>query len=102
MIGKVIKNRREQIGTGLAWDAPWQRRGHPEAAEAWLPQLEQEVQTALAQGQSHFCHFERAGQACYGFIAVLTPPPNLVLVGAGKHARVLARMAEPLGLPGPP
>lgn len=55
------------------------------------------AQDALKKQRNHFGEYQSSADTQNAFIEIITPPPRLVLVGAGNDSRVLSRMAEVLG-----
>ncbi len=52
---------------------------------------------ALKRRINHFGEYYTSSDIQHAFIEIVTPPPTLVLVGAGNDSQVLSRMAEVLG-----
>jgi xanthine dehydrogenase accessory factor len=65
------------------------------------PKLSDQIQTdaehAFNQLVSQFIEYQFEDEQLNAFLYVYTPPPNLILVGAGNDARILSEMAELLG-----
>ncbi|MDR8394043.1 XdhC family protein [Aliifodinibius sp. S!AR15-10] len=55
------------------------------------------ARNSLKKRINHFGEYRSTKDTQHAFVEVISPPPRLVLVGAGNDAQVLSRMAEPLG-----
>lgn len=85
-----------QIGTILLLDEQLQVVGTTKPPPQ-LAAFQEASRTALAQGRSQFREYQNGASREQAFFELLLPPPQLVLVGAGNDAQVLAQMAEVLG-----
>lgn len=60
-------------------------------------QIKKDARMVFAQQHSYFGKYMVNGVPQYAFLEHHSPPPNLVLVGAGNDAQILASMADLLG-----
>lgn len=65
--------------------------------EALLNQIKTDAHLAFNEGTSQFREYSLEGEKQQAFLELITPPPALVLVGAGNDAQVLSQMAALLG-----
>lgn len=62
-----------------------------------IGQLKLDAQEVLRNRESIFREYRQDDQSHFVFLEAFTPPPHLVLVGAGNDAQLLAQMADILG-----
>jgi xanthine/CO dehydrogenase XdhC/CoxF family maturation factor len=55
------------------------------------------ARNSLKKRINHFGEYRSAKDTQHAFVEFITPPPRLVLVGAGNDAQFLSLMAKPLG-----
>ncbi len=91
-----LDKTKDQGGTTLLID----NQGNPtgKIADAALSKKIVEIGiNALERRVNHFGEYHSGANIQQAFIEIVTPPPTLVLVGAGNDSQVLSRMAEVLG-----
>lgn len=91
-----LEKNKTQHGTRLLFDRGMNTRGTLDGPE-WMPALKADVGRALAEKRSFFAAYQADETTQHAFIECCLPPPQLVLVGAGNDAQVLAQMANLLG-----
>ncbi len=62
-----------------------------------IGQLKLDAQEVFRNRESIFREYRQGEKSHYVFLEAFTPPPHLVLVGAGNDAQLLAQMADILG-----
>jgi len=65
--------------------------------QALYKKIKSVAQNALEKQTDHFGEYQSADETQNAFIEVISPPPRLVLVGAGNDSQVISKMAEVLG-----
>lgn len=97
MIGTLfhLDRTKTQPGTSLLIDGNLSMIGN--LPEELVDQLKTDCRIALSDKTSLFREYVSEGESHYLFLEVFSPPPKLVLVGAGNDAQLLAEMAELLG-----
>lgn len=65
--------------------------------QALFEKVKSVAEDALNRRMNHFGEYHSSKDTQHAFIEIITPPPTLVLVGAGNDSRVLSGMAECLG-----
>jgi len=91
-----LQKNKKQPGTKMLLDAGMNMTGNignPDFSNA----LQADVRQAFAENSSLFGEYHIAGEKRHAFIEICRPVPELVLVGAGNDAQVLAQMADLLG-----
>lgn len=91
-----LQKSKPQAGTTLLVDGKLDITGRMND-QAILEKIKTVAQTALNNRVNHFGLYQSHNKSQYAFIEIITPPPTLVLVGAGNDSQVLSRMAELLG-----
>ncbi|WP_108425330.1 XdhC family protein [Flagellimonas amoyensis] len=91
-----LDKQQEQLGTVLVTDA-----GNGSLSEKINDDLHRALlsksEEAIKQNTSCFVEIALGSKPYYAFIQIHRPPVNLVLVGAGNDAQILAQQAELLG-----
>lgn len=91
-----LNKSKEQIGTSLVVDQDLRISGKlPE--EVILDQLKEDSREVLSNEVSLFREYQDEDIHQYVFLECYTQPLQLVIVGAGNDAQVLAQMADLLG-----
>lgn len=91
-----LNKSKAQVGTTLLIDRNLNVSGEKPVAQL-LDQLLQDCKSTIADQTSLFREYVIGKEQHYLFLEVFTPPPTLVLVGAGNDAQVLVQMATVLG-----
>ncbi len=91
-----LDKTHEQVGTVFLVDQNLHVSGQVAQADLY-DQILIDCQKALEDRTSLFREYHFGAKRQYLFIEVFTPPPTLVLVGAGNDAQILAQMAGSLG-----
>lgn len=93
-----LDKTKHQVGTSVLIDNRGNSYGNLEDS-ALSEMIHAVAKQALARQTDHFGEYQTTSEAqqCHAFIEVITPPPTLVLVGAGNDSQVLSKMAEVLG-----
>lgn len=91
-----LQKSKPQAGTTLFLDEKLDLTGRIND-QAILERVKTQVAQALDNQAHHFGLYQSENKSQHVFIEIITPPPTLVLVGAGNDAQVLAKMAELLG-----
>ncbi len=91
-----LEKNKYQPGTILCIDSELNRTGNVENTDL-LSALQTDAAQALSTASSSFSEYHLSGETQHAFIQVYTPPPALILIGAGNDAQVLAKMADMLG-----
>lgn len=60
-------------------------------------QIKDDARRVIKGKYSQFIAYQSKGEQLHAYLHLYTPPPSLVLVGAGNDAQVLSEMAEILG-----
>jgi len=91
-----LQKSKRQPGTKLFYN--WEHELNTLDLDPSLQkQIEADARSAIKRANSRFIEYHSENEQLNAFINVHTPPPNLVLVGAGNDAQVLSEMAELLG-----
>lgn len=91
-----LNKRLDQKGTCLIFDE--NSTSNQNIGDiALFAQLQSESKKVLSNRFPHFGEYQKGAEKCHAFIELYSPPPKLVLVGAGNDAQVLASMAGMLG-----
>ena len=88
-----LDKAKDQQGTTLLLDSAMTAKGTHDL----IDQIRIDAEMAIAHNQNQFRQYEGASGSIHAFIELITPPPTLVIVGAGNDAQILAQMAELLG-----
>ncbi|MEQ8471148.1 MAG: XdhC family protein [Marinoscillum sp.] len=91
-----LNKRLEQKGTQLIFDQNLMTTQQL-ADHGLLTQIRTDAEKVLKYEFPHFGEYIKAGSKQHAFLELYTPPPTLVLVGAGNDAQVLSNMAAILG-----
>ncbi len=91
-----LQKNNEQPGTILRFDSDMKQVGAV-ADTALTLALQADAAQALDAGTSIFGEYHLPAGIQHALIQVYTPPPALILIGAGNDAQVLAQMADLLG-----
>jgi len=91
-----LDKTKHQVGTTLLVNHKGDITGRLDD-QALYEKIKSVSQNALQKQINHFGAYQSSEDTKNAFIEIVTPPPRLVLVGAGNDARVLSRMAEVLG-----
>lgn len=91
-----LQKYKAQPGTLLLLNQELETLGNMQN-EPLLNQIKKDAQTALEAGTSQFREYIFEGEKQQLFIELVTPPPTLVLVGAGNDAQALSQMAALVG-----
>lgn len=91
-----LQKNKHQPGTKMLFDAEMNMTGDAGSPDI-LSALQADVRQALAENISLSGEYRVSGEMQHAFIGICPPVPELVLVGAGNDAQVLAQMAELLG-----
>lgn len=91
-----LDKTKPQAGTTLLIDHGRKVTGQLED-RALYEKITTIAQNALQNRLNHFGEYHSSEEVHNAFIEIITPPPTLVLVGAGNDSQVLSRMAEVLG-----
>lgn len=92
-----LDRRKPQTGTVQVYDEEMRMTGRTIACPLTGGQVREDVAQLFRQQHAHFGQYLRGAESQHAFIQLYTPPPHLVLVGAGNDAQVLSRMAHLLG-----
>lgn len=91
-----LRKSKTQFGTKFFFN-----RDHEidalDGSQDLIQQIKADAREALSHQSSLFMAYSAKDENQNAFISLYTPPPSLVLVGAGNDAQVLAEMAEMLG-----
>lgn len=91
-----LDKTKDQAGTTLLIDEKGEGTGQiddPTLSE----KIYEVAKNSLERRINHFGEYQSEADTQNAFIEIITPPPTLVLVGAGNDSQVLSRMAEVLG-----
>lgn len=91
-----LQKTKPQIGTKFFLNHENKVNGFTVKREL-LKQIQADAESAINSLISRFIEYHFENEQLNAFINVYTPPPSLVLVGAGNDAQVLSEMAELLG-----
>ncbi|MDX1637938.1 MAG: XdhC/CoxI family protein [Balneolaceae bacterium] len=91
-----LDKTKGQPGTRLLIDSSRHLTGRI-GDQALIDAVTSIAEDALRQRTDHFGAYTSSRETYHAFVQIITPPPRLVLVGAGNDSQVLSRMAEPLG-----
>jgi xanthine dehydrogenase accessory factor len=91
-----LDKTRHQAGTALFIDDKGNSTGRLEDS-ALSEKIKEVAKNALVKRINHFGEYHSSKDTQHAFIEIITPPPKLVLVGAGNDSQVLSKMAEVLG-----
>ncbi|MDZ7691248.1 MAG: XdhC family protein [Balneolaceae bacterium] len=91
-----LRKSKKQIGTKFFLNRENKITALEEKQEL-LIQYEADAERAQNSRSSQFIEYHSENEKQNAFIYLYTPPPTLVLVGAGNDAQVLSEMAELLG-----
>lgn len=91
-----LQKSKTQIGTRLFFNHD-QIITDLESNQELAKQIRADAREAIDSCSSRFIEYHVEGEQLNAFINLHTPPPSLVLVGAGNDAQVLAEMAELIG-----
>lgn len=91
-----LRKSKTQIGTKLFFNHD-QEVVDLEGEDELLSQIKADTGRAIQNKTSQFIEYHAEDEQLNAFIHVYSPPPTLVLVGAGNDAQVLSEMAEVLG-----
>ena len=90
-----LDNTKHQGGTTFLIDE--QRESTGQIDPSLSEKIHEVAENSLEKRMNHFGEYYSATDTSHAFIEIITPPPTLVLVGAGNDSQVLSRMAEVLG-----
>ncbi|HYW36474.1 MAG TPA: XdhC family protein, partial [Balneolaceae bacterium] len=91
-----LDRTKHQAGTTLLVDHKGKTTGRLDDPSLY-EKIKAIAHNALEKRTNHFGEYQSSEDTQNAFIEIITPPPRLVLVGAGNDSRVLSRMAEVLG-----
>ncbi|NGP75031.1 XdhC family protein [Balneolaceae bacterium YR4-1] len=91
-----LQKSKKQPGTKLIFNDEQQITELEEDAEL-EQQIMDDARSVIGGKYSQFIAYHSKGEQLHAFLHLYTPPPSLVLVGAGNDAQVLSEMAEILG-----
>lgn len=93
-----LDKTKHQMGTSVLIDHRGNSYGKLENSSL-SEKIHTVAQQSLARQTDHFGEYQSASETLShrSFIEIITPPPTLVLVGAGNDSQVLSQMAEVLG-----
>ncbi len=91
-----LDKTKDQPGTTLLIDEKGERTGQIDDT-ALSEKIHKVAENSLEKRINHFGEYHSETDTQNAFIEIITPPPTLVLVGAGNDSQVLSRMAEVLG-----
>ncbi len=91
-----LNKSKEQPGTTLVINENFDLRGKQPDKKLFDLIIEQS-QWTFKNNKPHFAEFSVEGETQHVFIQNYQPPVNLILVGAGNDAQILARQADLLG-----
>lgn len=91
-----MQKSKPQIGTRFFLNHENKMNGF-EGKQELLEQIQADAESVIKSMASRFIEYHFENEQLNAFINVYTPPPSLVLVGAGNDAQVLSEMAELLG-----
>lgn len=91
-----MQKTKPQIGTTFFLNHQNKMNGVQKSQEL-LKQIHTDAKNAINSLTSQFIEYRFENEQLNAFLSVYTPPPALVLIGAGNDARILSEMAELLG-----
>ncbi|MFA0965035.1 XdhC family protein [Roseivirga sp. BDSF3-8] len=92
-----LDHSQAQGGTVMVFDESMRANGKV-SSPALAEQLHADAERAFVAGHKHFATYKKGGEEQgHAFIELYSPPPRLVLVGAGNDAQQLASLAAILG-----
>ncbi|MFO7846031.1 MAG: XdhC/CoxI family protein [Balneolaceae bacterium] len=91
-----LDKTKPQPGTSVMIDQKGTQTGRTDQPDL-SKKIREVAYQALDRQTSHFGEYHLPSEIYHAFIDIITPPPTLVLVGAGNDAQVLSEMAGVLG-----
>lgn len=91
-----LDKTKDQIGSTLLIDQKGKSTGQI-ADPALSEKIHEIANNSLERRINHFGEYHSETETQNVFIEIITPPPTLVLVGAGNDSQVLSKMAKVLG-----
>lgn len=91
-----LQKSKKQPGTGFFYNEEQEITALQEDPEL-EKQIKDDAQSIIKGKHSQFIAYHTGGEQLNAFMHLYTPPPSLVLVGAGNDAKVLSEMAGILG-----
>ncbi|MBL3657668.1 XdhC family protein [Fulvivirga sp. 2943] len=91
-----LNKHKEQKGTLLVFDSQLST-SNTLSDDILFEQIKNDASKVLEHEFPHFGEYHKDDEVQHAFLEHYTPPPTLVLVGAGNDAQVLSNMADILG-----